>query len=345
MSSPLIDIIVPVYNGEQYIPDFLAQFEAQDHSDGSVRIIFVDDGSDDNSLQLLREASVTKDIPIHLISCQHGGVSAARNAGIWESTADYIAFFDVDDICSSDYLSSLKSAAGKGEYDVLLFCRKIIFDDKGTAIDNSEDSGSLEPGVRSVLLKEILTDETRFGGIHCILLNRSFVEREQLFFAEGYPYYEDTEYLYRVIAMAEGGIKVLNKYLYGYIARHDGSAMARFTPDRIRCLSLLENLEDMFEQKVPEFAPLYKRYGVSRIYWSVLWQAALAAPSLSVFRKFAYDTGAQEQMRKVAGFPDSKVNILRRLFIMSQPMYYATVRALGSRYSKAKWEMDGETLP
>ena len=340
MSEPLIDIIVPVFNGAQYIPGFLAQFDAQDGIDDDVRIIFVDDGSEDNTGELLRNGTLKCRYQVRIISCQHLGVSAARTAGIRESGAEYIAFFDVDDVCSPDYVSTLKEISARGVSDVFLFCRKMLFDDKGV-IASAGEEGPL-PVMRTGrqdLLNEILTDETRFGGIHCILMRRSFVECNGLLFAEGYPYYEDTEYLYRVLAMASEEIYVTDRYLYGYIARHTGSAMARFTRDRIRCLSLLSGLEPLFESRVPGFAPKYKQYGVSRIYWSVLWQAALSAPSYGEFRKFASDTGADDKMRMLSGFPDRKVRLLRRLYLISRRVYYMTVRILGRRYSKVRWEM------
>ena len=340
MSNPLIDVIVPVYNGEKYIPGFLKQFEGQNCAENRVHFIFVDDGSEDKTLRLLEEASGSGQIPLSVIPCQHRGVSAARNEGIRSSEADYIAFFDVDDICSSDYVSSLSDAAKNGGFDLLLFCSKVIFD--GSGIEEGDGTGNPEVltcDSKKDLLEELMTYNGRFGGTRCILLRKAFVDQHRLTFAEGYPYYEDFEYLYRVIAEADGGIKILDRWLYGYVALHDGSAMARFNQERIRCLSILKDLEPLFDSKVPEFAPYYRRYGVSRIYWSVLWQAALAAPSYGTFKRFAADTGAKDNMRSLAGFPDRKVKLLRRLFFMSKALYYLTVRVLGRRYSKVKWDM------
>ncbi|SCW70343.1 Glycosyltransferase involved in cell wall bisynthesis [Ruminococcaceae bacterium YRB3002] len=335
MADRLIDIIVPVFNGAPYIPGFLAQFGS---GVSGVGFIFVDDGSEDNSLQLLREAQITSSLPIHIITCAHGGVSAARNAGLAASTAEYVAFFDIDDICSPDYLSSLTGAAGGGGFDAMLFARRMMFDAGGNVFDSDDGAGAPAPvpGVRSDLLREILTDETRFGGIHCLLLRRAFVEERELLFAEGYPYYEDTEYLYRAVALADGGIRVLNRYLYGYVVRHDNSAMAQFSSERIRCLELLENLQPLFDVSVPEFADLYRRYGVARIYWSVLWQAALAAPSCRAFVEFALSTGAADRMRSLKGFPDRKVVLLRALFLISRRLYWLIVNLLGRRYSNVR---------
>ena len=329
MSKPLIDIIVPVYNGAEYLPAFLDRMEKQ--ADAAVRFLFVDDGSGDETLRLLREARERRRLPMEVIAREHAGVGAARNAGLDAAEGAYIGFFDVDDTCSEDFTAVLRREAERGGFDAVVFFRKILYNPE-EALPVEAEAVSSEV-VKADMLRAILLEEhIHSTGIYTLLVRRAFVQEKGLRFAEGYPYYEDGDFQYRALGLAEH-IRRLDRQLYGYIVMHAGSAMARFTPERVRCLALHKNLEDFFAEHVPEFAPVFRRYAVARIFWSVLWQAALVSPGGKDFYRFAEETKATAYMRLLRGYPDRKVRTLRRLFLLSRRLYYRTVRLLGGRYT------------
>ena len=93
---------------------------------------------------------------------------------------------------------------------------------------------------------------------------------------------------------------------------------------------------------VPAFGPAYRRWGAARIYWSVLWQAALAAPSFGAFRRFADRTFASVWMKKLRGFPEGRVALSRRAYLLSRRGYYALARLLGGRRSRVRPLTEGE---
>lgn len=90
----LLSIIVPVYNGEQYISSCISSIRNQNIS--NYEIIFVNDGSTDNSLDIIKYYAV-QDKSIKLISTPNKGVSHARNIGLGYSVGQYITFLDCDD--------------------------------------------------------------------------------------------------------------------------------------------------------------------------------------------------------------------------------------------------------
>ncbi|SHM19539.1 glycosyltransferase family 2 protein [Flavobacterium saccharophilum] len=100
MSSPLISVIIPLYNKEDSILDTVKSVLNQTFQD--FELLIVDDGSTDKSLTLL---SNYKDSRITIISKENGGVSAARNYGVEASNAEYVFFLDADDIITKDCLS------------------------------------------------------------------------------------------------------------------------------------------------------------------------------------------------------------------------------------------------
>ncbi len=329
--NTLIDIIVPVYNGSRYIRKFCNMFSLQ--SDPKVRIVFVDDGSTDGTLRILHELEASAEFPMLVLHQNNGGISKAVNAGIDASDAQYIAFFDIDDVCSADYVSSLSECARALEFDVLVFKRRLLYSSsESVPAGSSEKAGLID---KEELLQDVLFDTVRFGNIHNILVKRDFINRSKLRLPEGYAYYEDYDFMYRTYAAAEK-ILFLDKWLYGYIVRSEGSVMSVYSPEKFKCMVIFGNLEKTLEKQVPRFAPLFKKYALSRIYWSLLWQTALVSPSYRSFMNFIAETKAQEYLKRLKEFPEQKVKLLTSLFFFSKRLYYITARTLGKRYTSLR---------
>ena len=119
MNDPLVSIIIPVYNVENFVTDTLESVCAQTYK--NIEIICVDDGSKDNSLSILNFYS-EKDNRIKVISQENSGVSAARNNGIKKSNGQYICFLDSDDFMHPQYIElQLKAILDTGAE--MAFCK------------------------------------------------------------------------------------------------------------------------------------------------------------------------------------------------------------------------------
>lgn len=100
----LISVIIPVYNVERYLERCLNSICNNTYK--NLQIICIDDGSTDNSINILRDFA-PKDNRIEIIEKANAGVSAARNDGIKAARGDYIAFVDADDWIHSQYFEYL----------------------------------------------------------------------------------------------------------------------------------------------------------------------------------------------------------------------------------------------
>ena len=103
MNNPLISIIIPAYNVEQYLTACLSSIEQQTYQ--NFEVILIDDGSID-STGAMCDTVATKDDRFKVIHQKNQGVSVARNKGIEKARGEYIAFIDSDDKITPEYLSS-----------------------------------------------------------------------------------------------------------------------------------------------------------------------------------------------------------------------------------------------
>ena len=104
MLQPLISVIVPCYNVEEYLPKCIESILNQTYR--NLEILLVDDGSPDNCGRICDEYAA-KDSRIRIIHKKNGGLSDARNAALDVMTGEYVTFIDSDDYVSDDYVEYL----------------------------------------------------------------------------------------------------------------------------------------------------------------------------------------------------------------------------------------------
>ncbi|MFT4519068.1 MAG: glycosyltransferase involved in cell wall biosynthesis [Halioglobus sp.] len=102
-AGSLVSVVVPVYNGEQYLAEALDSVLSQ--TERNLEILVVDDGSNDSSAAIIAEYT-DRDERVRMLTQPNSGVTAARNAGILASRSQYIAFIDQDDRWRHDALAT-----------------------------------------------------------------------------------------------------------------------------------------------------------------------------------------------------------------------------------------------
>jgi glycosyltransferase involved in cell wall biosynthesis len=102
--KPLVSVIIPNFNHGRFIGDAIRSVLKQDYR--NFEIIVVDDGSTDNSREVVAQFSEQ----VHYIRQENQGLSAARNTGIRAAKGAYIGLLDADDMYEPDFLSTLMSA-------------------------------------------------------------------------------------------------------------------------------------------------------------------------------------------------------------------------------------------
>lgn len=169
--TPKISIVIPVYNGEQYIHRAIEGVLEQTFKDWE--LLLIDDGSLDGTAAICDEYAGER---IRVIHQKNSGVSAARNVGITLASGEYIAFIDADDIIERDYLSNLAQGFG---HDLVL---------TGFCYDYAPHTPLISGGGKSIGTTEISTQLEYFLDTHyfCFpwakFFRRSIIEKYRLRF-------------------------------------------------------------------------------------------------------------------------------------------------------------------
>ena len=122
-----VSVIIPVYNVEKYIGKCIDSIINQTYRD--IEIICVNDGSTDNSLNILRDYA-QKDNRIIIISQENQGAAIARNNGLNNAKGDYICFLDSDDYVEYTFLETMYKQITLQNSDMCLCKSKYVFNDK-----------------------------------------------------------------------------------------------------------------------------------------------------------------------------------------------------------------------
>lgn len=124
----MISFIIPVYNGEKYIERCVGSII--NNTGGTYEIIVIDDGSTDNTLEIINELKGECNF-IKVISQKNAGVSSARERGVESAHGEWIVFVDADDYVISD-ISKFIRAEQDNQYDWIVFSGQI---DKSLSFD------------------------------------------------------------------------------------------------------------------------------------------------------------------------------------------------------------------
>jgi glycosyltransferase involved in cell wall biosynthesis len=197
-----LSIIIPVYNVEPYLERCLRSLEDQDLARSEYEIICINDGSPDNSKQLILQLQKEFD-NIILIDQENQGVSRARNNGIDRACGDYILFIDPDDYVLPLTISGILSRA-ENNNAMVSFLGFTVLDEDGSTRQNifNETYKSVYPGteIYSLARGDGRTDPDRMWAV---LFRKELLNQNGLRYLAGVPYLEDGELIARILCLAE----------------------------------------------------------------------------------------------------------------------------------------------
>lgn len=247
--KPLVSIIVPCYNVEQYLPKCIDSILSQTYR--NLEIWLVDDGSPDNCGTICDEYA-QKDARIKVIHQQNRGLSDARNAALDVMTGEYVVYIDSDDYISPTHVEGLYHLIEKYSAQVAVnsFCAFMENTEPYPAKKSNRDI-VLEPGTKAV---EAMFYQEMFDTAAC-----GKIYEAGLFDDVRYPsglLFEDLPTTYRLLLKAE---KVVfnEEQSYFYLLRSNSIEGAAFSPHKLD--SGLQVMA-MMDKDIDKLQPIIKSY-------------------------------------------------------------------------------------
>lgn len=221
--APLLSVVVPVYNVEQYLAECLESLLGQSFTD--FEAVLVDDGSTDGSAAVAQEY-VDRDPRLRLVRQANAGLGAARNAGVREARGAYLAFLDSDDTLPPEAYALMMSTIERTGSDMVVGTLKR--DDGRSRVAMRlmrQNHRSRREQVTLAEMPLMLADVFAVNKIY----RRSFWEEAGLDFPVDVRY-EDQPTLTRAF-LASKRFDVLPETVYLWRVRHDGSSITQRRDD------------------------------------------------------------------------------------------------------------------
>ena len=235
MDNFKVSVIVPVYNASEYIGNTLNSIINQDF-DG-YEIIVIDDGSTDDSLDIINRTLENIEIPYEIIHQENAGVSVARNVGVEASKGDYLVFIDADDHVTPNHISTLYN--GESDFSLILYVKED--GDKLIHMDTySEDMISTEDFIKKELNMEITFNFFQ------LMYKSSIIKDNNIRFTPGIVYGEDTEFAHK--ALFHGSQIAINNEVTYYYVQHSESAIKTTEYRRFGVIKIFEDLADFYNK-------------------------------------------------------------------------------------------------
>ena len=180
-NKPVVSIVVPAYNVAEKIISLLDEIMKQSLKDWE--LILVDDGSTDNTLEVMEQ--YRSDPRVSIIAQANRGASAARNAGLRMAQGEYLMFFDSDDDVATDILEKMVGAAKKNP-GALVVCGKQV----GKKKLMPSKSGLVSGNVKEHVVASILKNGLLYSPCNKIYRTRT-IQRNNITFPDNVVYGED----------------------------------------------------------------------------------------------------------------------------------------------------------
>lgn len=229
MNTPLISIVVPIYNAEAFLEKCIQSLINQEYS--NIQIILVNDGSQDDSLKICYKFE-KMDSRVVVIDQKNQGVSAARSAGIKVAKGEYIGFVDSDDFI---YPTMYKFLLDKMLAEDSQCATLINFTVKPVAQDVLKIRGPITnlKAIGELFLLQFPTSMWAY------LYKTELVNKVNL--SDDIHFFEDFEFNYNYLKLCEK-VSVCQGVLYSYNSNPQSVNQQEINVKKISCLKIYAKL-------------------------------------------------------------------------------------------------------
>lgn len=226
-----ISVIVPIFNAEKTIYECLKSIDSKMNN---YEVILVDDGSTDNTANIIAEFIKNKNNFIYIYQ-ENNGVSVARNSGIRKSKGDYLLFLDADDYIIN--FDKILNYDFKGDICIFSYRKRVQNFFNKPKIAKKSNVISLKEFSQNFYYKYDYLLNYVWGR----LIKRSIVEENNILFDSNYNFSEDSLFFSEVLKFSNS-IKIDNICTINYNNTYSHDKLSTVNPDKI-----VKNFEVVFK--------------------------------------------------------------------------------------------------
>lgn len=310
----LITIVVPVYNSEKYIENFLKSVLDQIYT--NYELILINDGSTDESILKAEKILNQSNINFKIINKENGGQSTARNVGINEAKGNYIVMPDSDDFLQPDYLEAMYDSIKLNNANVAICDLQYVNDEM---IDKKNDKDFVEEYSKGKeYFKKFFMHDISIGPIS-IMFEKKLVDELNLRFDESSHYSEEFIFITQLLYSADV-VTHVKKALYNYCLR-PGSVSTGANLDVI-----LNGYQEIIKASIKFnnddiYCKMYNKYAHAR--W-ILATSRFTSKRLKYreYRILLNKLNAKEEMKKLFYLKDKKIVVAARVLSISKVLAF-----------------------
>lgn len=238
--QPLVSVIVPVYNVENYLERCIGSILAQTYT--HLEILLIDDGSTDSS-PLICERYSKKYNNVHVFHQKNQGLSAARNFGIRQSHGSFLTFVDSDDAVHPMLVTELLRLCQRDGTLISVCPRQRFTEHQSLPLNLSKDSRQAILASSDFLVRMLREQE------FSVTANGKLYAKE-LFRHIEYPVgrlYEDIGTTYRLI-IAAAEVSITNQAYYFYYQNRNSITNRAFSPQKEDLIFLTDQMCDNIDK-------------------------------------------------------------------------------------------------
>lgn len=235
MKTPLVSIIIPVYNTGGPCVELLKCLHKSTYK--NIEIICIDDGSTDDSYKVISDFIKNKK-NIILKKQKNAGASAARNAGLSLAHGEWISFIDSDDLVDTTFIEKLVKA---NTNKTLLACTALLYRRVASGTEHTDFMQKIRPRKKNESIKEYVSyliskDGRMYGSINK-LYRKDIIDENKLRFDISLNFAEDTKFVLSYIDAAikhyprDCEIKCIYEPLYIYNYGTETSTVSKSSLD------------------------------------------------------------------------------------------------------------------
>ena len=179
----LLSIVIPVFNGERFIERCFQNIQKQKYK--KIEVIFVDEGSNDNSIQIIKQLK-KKYKNISLLKSKNKGLWASRFIGLEKAKGQYLTSIDCDDLINNDFYHDMITKIQEVNADLVISDSIIVVNGKNFPIPlidsfKTDDTAILN-GERLDLISKSIGQQTSLTYVWNKVFTRDLYKRIQPFF-------------------------------------------------------------------------------------------------------------------------------------------------------------------